>query len=295
MDIGVVVALAAIGVFFWGLFGLILPRKAGFQDRYRAFAASLFSLVLLGIGVDYFPDPKAPPAEGPLLPGTLMLWVAWVGFIWFRPIYRRKAEAWRIQLKERDTQLRESIDRNQADIPERMKPEAGILATPEKSPVSELRFEYADTRGRISKRSVINWTEEGNYIEGWCIDQRAERTFRKDHILQWLDGTEKLLRSPSSRRKQYKMVERPGGKVLRVGNSKVYNRYGPPIQGPVSERISLEYQNRYGEISYHTLHDWYEYDRHVSGWCTESRSDRQFSKKLVVEWFGNGESLLLRP
>lgn len=62
-----------------------------------------------------------------------------------------------------------------------------------------LSFEYADADGVVSDRTIINWTEDETYIEGLCLSAHANRTFRKDRVLRWEKGAERLAASGARR------------------------------------------------------------------------------------------------
>ena len=55
-----------------------------------------------------------------------------------------------------------------------------------------LSFEYADANGVVSERTIVNWIEDATYVEGVCLSAHAHRTFRKDRVLRWDKGAERL-------------------------------------------------------------------------------------------------------
>jgi hypothetical protein len=59
-----------------------------------------------------------------------------------------------------------------------------------------LHFVYEDAEGNQSIRTVTRWREEDEYVIGWCQDAHDERTFRKDRVLEWIDGSDALLDDP---------------------------------------------------------------------------------------------------
>lgn len=59
-----------------------------------------------------------------------------------------------------------------------------------------LRFRYRAADGEESDREVTSWREEGHYIIGFDTRAAAVRTFRKDRVLEWLDGCETALQRP---------------------------------------------------------------------------------------------------
>lgn len=55
-----------------------------------------------------------------------------------------------------------------------------------------LRFIYEDSQGNISTREVSNWREKGIYLEGYCHQAHDVRTFRRDRIVEFLEGEDLL-------------------------------------------------------------------------------------------------------
>tara|TARA_R110002012_G_scaffold321621_2_gene550163 strand:+ start:5074 stop:5844 length:771 start_codon:yes stop_codon:yes gene_type:complete len=58
----------------------------------------------------------------------------------------------------------------------------------------ELRFTYEDFNGNITSRRLKDWSDDSEYIKGFCLDRHDQRTFRKDRIIAFSSG-ENLLRS----------------------------------------------------------------------------------------------------
>ncbi len=50
------------------------------------------------------------------------------------------------------------------------------------------RFDYVDTDGVATKRSITMWEKRGAYIVGYDRSRKDERTFRQDRINDWLCG-----------------------------------------------------------------------------------------------------------
>ena len=48
---------------------------------------------------------------------------------------------------------------------------------------------YKDTRGKITDRDVLNASEGGRYLQGYCSKSGDLKTFRKDRILEVLDSS----------------------------------------------------------------------------------------------------------
>lgn len=154
-----------------------------------------------------------------------------------------------------------------------------------------LQFEYADKYGRTKVRQIRNWTEDRYYVEGYDLDKMGHRTFSKEKIVAVLNDTPVI---PKGLNRKYSFVQERPGRVAIVGKSPPAppGRYGEPIQGPVIEPLAFQYRYRDGTVGFHSLRDWYEYEKHVSGWCTEYDESRVFAKRQVAEWFGDAESRL---
>ncbi len=60
----------------------------------------------------------------------------------------------------------------------------------------ELRFIYVDPDGVVTQRSVRAWVEYDEHIRGYCLLAGASRTFRKDRIEAWLEGTDRFVLAP---------------------------------------------------------------------------------------------------
>lgn len=51
---------------------------------------------------------------------------------------------------------------------------------------------YVNSRGEISPRVVIRASESEDYIQGFCVRDRAFKTFRKDRVLEYVDDEGQL-------------------------------------------------------------------------------------------------------
>ena len=154
-----------------------------------------------------------------------------------------------------------------------------------------LQFEYADKYGRTKIRQIRNWTEDRYHVEGYDLDVMDYRTFSKDKIVSVLNDAPVI---PKGLNRKYSFIPSGNERVALVGRSvpAPVKRYGSVLQGPVMEPLCFEYRYRDGSHGLHSLRDWYEYEKHISGWCTEYDESRTFAKKQVVEWFGDAESRL---
>lgn len=56
-----------------------------------------------------------------------------------------------------------------------------------------IKFSYRDAEGRESIRILTHWSENTRYIQGRGAEDSLPRTYRKDRILEYLDGGEHLL------------------------------------------------------------------------------------------------------
>lgn len=59
-----------------------------------------------------------------------------------------------------------------------------------------MKFKYQKYQGEITEYELQNWREVGHYIQGVCLRSHAFKTFRKDRISAYLDGSETLLSEP---------------------------------------------------------------------------------------------------
>ncbi len=51
-----------------------------------------------------------------------------------------------------------------------------------------IEFTYADEYGEVTDRHLRNWSRTSRYLEGFCTDRRAVRTFRLDRVIHWGDS-----------------------------------------------------------------------------------------------------------
>jgi len=57
----------------------------------------------------------------------------------------------------------------------------------------QLRFVYRNGDGVESERTLIKWNENSRYINGRSADDSLPKTYRKDRIVEFLQGEELLL------------------------------------------------------------------------------------------------------
>lgn len=51
-----------------------------------------------------------------------------------------------------------------------------------------IKFIYCDSRGEITYREISNISKTEIYIQGYCVSDNGFRTFRKDRVLEHIDG-----------------------------------------------------------------------------------------------------------
>lgn len=56
-----------------------------------------------------------------------------------------------------------------------------------------LRFIYQDAKGEVRQWCLIRWTENSRYLQGRTESDSLPRTFRKDRVLDYLEGNDQLL------------------------------------------------------------------------------------------------------
>lgn len=204
--------------------GLVRPDHVPvLGDRWTAAIAALFSLPLFGASAD-----ASSSTEGDNSALFLLLWLlisstillvrrsvrlvrdntrtAGVG-----PLSASFAGAWR-DLKAEWAQQRKTVGASGRHLrtPSPPRSDRAKAATrPTTAPVPEydeellafsdnepLRFVYSDQHGVVTERTIVKWEEFPGHVEGVCTIRRATRTFRKDRVEEWLDGSDELLARP---------------------------------------------------------------------------------------------------
>lgn len=56
-----------------------------------------------------------------------------------------------------------------------------------------LRFVYRDAQGSVAEWHLTRWKENTRYIQGRNEQDTLPRTFRKDRVIEYLEGAEQLL------------------------------------------------------------------------------------------------------
>ncbi|GAA5099115.1 hypothetical protein [Wohlfahrtiimonas larvae] len=66
-----------------------------------------------------------------------------------------------------------------------------------------INFIYQDSEGNTTKRSVIIKSVDYEYFTGICLDRHAERTFKKDRVVEYLGNAKQLLQNfvPTKKKK----------------------------------------------------------------------------------------------
>lgn len=59
-----------------------------------------------------------------------------------------------------------------------------------------MRFIYKNSAGRVREVRLLPWEETGLYIEGYCLDTLQYKSFLKFRVIEYLEGSESLLREP---------------------------------------------------------------------------------------------------
>ncbi|MDE1716267.1 hypothetical protein PWG14_27760 [Chromobacterium amazonense] len=62
--------------------------------------------------------------------------------------------------------------------------------------MSTLTLLYRNQTGQEKEHTLSQWKESGKYLIGWSLQDEGVRTFRKDRVLQYLDGSDLLLNEP---------------------------------------------------------------------------------------------------
>lgn len=81
-----------------------------------------------------------------------------------------------------------------------------------------LRFMYEDANGNTTVREVSGFEDDGVYIEGYCHSRQALRTFRRDRVVEFLEGEELLgpMIDPEAFVEE-PFADRPGMEILFTG------------------------------------------------------------------------------
>lgn len=85
-------------------------------------------------------------------------------------------------------------------------PEPQEKSKPKPTPTSKgsvtepgnLLFVYENAEGEKSTRELRSWNVSGRYIKGFCLSSGATRTFRRDRVLEFLDGEALLESAPAA-------------------------------------------------------------------------------------------------
>ncbi|MFC0351844.1 hypothetical protein [Undibacterium danionis] len=59
-----------------------------------------------------------------------------------------------------------------------------------------ISFIYRNAEGVTRERCLSHWKESVYYIQGFSVDDEGIRTFRKDRVLEYLNGSDAYLFSP---------------------------------------------------------------------------------------------------
>ncbi|MFG6136652.1 WYL domain-containing protein [Halomonas sp. B23F22_10] len=135
---------------------------------------------------------------------------------------KRKAREAEADAKRRRAATQQHIQGDDAGIPvtiaSRQSPHLSGTSAP--SSDGRLRFVYEDANGNTSTREVTDFSDDGVYIEGFCHSRRAVRTFRRDRVVEYLEGEELLVPMiDASEFVDESFADRPGMEILFTGFS----------------------------------------------------------------------------
>lgn len=54
-------------------------------------------------------------------------------------------------------------------------------------------FSYRDAKGAVSQRELVQWSENSHYLQGRSLGDTFPKTYRKDRIVEFLQGSDYLL------------------------------------------------------------------------------------------------------
>ncbi len=60
--------------------------------------------------------------------------------------------------------------------------------------MSIIKFRYCDSKGVVTERELLQWSENSSYIQGRSSGDTFPKTFRKDRIVEFLLGEDLLLK-----------------------------------------------------------------------------------------------------
>lgn len=60
--------------------------------------------------------------------------------------------------------------------------------------MSIIKFRYCDSKGVVTERELLQWSENSSYIQGRAGGDTFPKTFRKDRIVEFLLGEDLLLK-----------------------------------------------------------------------------------------------------
>jgi len=89
--------------------------------------------------------------------------------------------------------LEQALENNRQAVRAHIQQRTGKRASSYLSPrptatTNNLRFVYEDSQGNITTREVSNWRDNGVYLEGFCHKAGDIRTFRRDRVVEFLEG-----------------------------------------------------------------------------------------------------------
>lgn len=151
----------------------------------------------------------------------LIFWVL-AGAVLVLMIRRTKRKAREAEIQHA---VRVTYEEGQPNTPDSKAPTSPFLSphssgSPATSTDGRLRFIYEDANGKTSTREVSDFSDDGIYIEGFCHSRQALRTFRRDRVVEFLEGEERL--GPMIDPEDFvekPFADRPGMEILFTGFS----------------------------------------------------------------------------
>jgi|TARA_A100001518_G_scaffold309_1_gene274 hypothetical protein len=127
---------------------------------------------------------------------------ALAGLVVLLPTIIALAISWRTAKRQAPTASEPKLQpETQAEPTPKPTPTPTPTPTPKPKPIpnesaaepGNLLFVYENAEGEQSTRELRSWNASGRYIKGYCLKSGAIRTFRRDRILEFLDGEELLM------------------------------------------------------------------------------------------------------
>lgn len=196
MDGGAAAALALLASLLgliWGFASIFDPKFARTPSRWYSLPLSTSVLLFFGLAMIAFPE-TADGAEQDGNPRTAgLVFVA----IWVFLAGISHLAAWQIRTARQDKVAAEPTPAPppppppkaakpvETPLPKIIPDRAGV---PKAKAGKWIEFTYADEYGEVTDRHLRNWSRTSKYLEGFCTDRKAVRTFRIDRVIEWGDS-----------------------------------------------------------------------------------------------------------